>query len=168
MAVVRNRQTAGAYVAGIDALVAALRDMGPEWAKELKTAHKDVADRAAQWAQWEAASSGTRQQQAAMGAIRGQGRDTEARIFISRSKSTPFAGAAFWGAKRRTGWYGAAKFKGSTGRQFLPWVGNSWDVAVAGEGPYAINDALAEHLDDILEFFNLAIDRVTAKAFPEN
>lgn len=167
MAVARNRQTSGAYIQGVDALLAALKEMGPEWAKELKDAHKEVGERGAEWARWTAAGSGTRQQQAAMAAIKGSGRETEARIFISSAKRTAFAAAAFWGAKKRSGWFAASKYASSAAKQFSPWVGDSWSVAVAGEGPYAINPALAEHMDDILEFFELVIDRVTAKAFPD-
>ena len=83
------------------------------------------------------------------------------------SGRAPFALAAYWGAKKRTGWYGAAQFRQSAGQQFAAWVGNDWEVAVAGQGPYAINDALAKHLKDIEEFFLKAVDRTTAAVYPE-
>ncbi len=74
------------------------------------------------------------------------------------------ANAAFWGAKQdHTGWNA-----GNRGQPNQPeWVGNSWDVGVKGQGPYALNEAIATHLDSYLEEMWDGIDRVVAQAFPD-
>ncbi len=168
MAVARTFRTSGASVVGLDEFRKALKEMGPEWPKMLLQVHKDVSERGAEWSRWELASSGTRQQKMAIDAIRGKATEKEARIGVTASQRVPWALAAVWGAYRKTGWYAdPLKYKQSTARQFSPWVGNSWDVAVAGEGPYGINPALAAHLPDILEFYEQGLDRITAQAFPE-
>lgn len=73
------------------------------------------------------------------------------------------ANAAFWGAKKRTGWNA-----GHGGRPQHPaWIGNMWDAGVTGQGPYAINQALADHTDDIVDAYSAALDRIAATAFPD-
>ena len=66
-------------------------------------------------------------------------------------RPTPGAQATFWGAKRRTGWYARERYSGSTGRQHPPWVGASWGAGKRGEGPYVLNEAIADHRDEIDE-----------------
>lgn len=167
MAIVRTYRTSGANVLGLDEFRRALKAMGPEWSKMLLEVHKQVANRGAEWSRWELAGSGTRQQQMAIGQIKGKATEKAARISVSASGRVPWALAAVWGAKRRSGWYADIKYKQATASQFQPWVGKSWDVAVAGQGPYGINPALAAHLQDILDFYQKGLDDLTAKAFPE-
>ncbi len=50
--------------------------------------------------------------------------------------------------------------------QFLPWVGNTWIPGRRGEGPYVINDVLADHADEIDQMILKANDRAVGKAFP--
>lgn len=167
MAVQRTYRTSGANVAGLDEFRAALKAMGPEWPRMLLEVHKQVSERGAEWSRWELAGSGTRQQQVAIDAIRGKATNTMARIGVTASRRVPFALAAVWGAYKKSGWYAdPLKYRQSTASQFSPWVGKSWDVAVAGEGPYGINPALAQHLPDILDFYQQGLDRISAKAFP--
>lgn len=51
--------------------------------------------------------------------------------------------AAWFGAKRRTGWYAAAKYQGARGRQFPRWVGNQFDPNWGGSRgrPYGFAEA---------------------------
>lgn len=155
-------RSSGAEVIGLAQFRRQLALAPAELASELKKAHKDLADRAAEWSRYEAASLG-RQQATAIDRIRGTSTPLQARITVSNTNAVPYASAAYWGAKRHTGWYGAAKYDRSTGKQFLPWVGNSWDVAVAGQGPYGINAALAKHMDDLVDFYDKAINSVLIK-----
>lgn len=76
------------------------------------------------------------------------------------------ANVAFWGAKKRTGWYAARRYAHST-RQHPSWVGNTWEAAVAGQGPYAINAALAAELQRFLGLYGQMIDDLAHRAFPE-
>ena len=64
--------------------------------------------------------------------------------------------AAFWGAKKRTGWYADPRYRKSK-RQHPIWVGNSWQAGVKGQGPYALNDAIADNRDRIFELFSDAV-----------
>ena len=99
-------------------------------------------------------------------AIRGKANMRQASIGITPGKGAPMANAAFWGAKRHTGWYGNARHRAATTPQFPEWIGNSWDAAVHGQGPYAINDALADHIDELEAIFNAGIANLTRRAFP--
>jgi hypothetical protein len=137
-----------------------------DWERELKQTHVDVGERAADWARFRAARFGTRQQQLATDAINGKGTARQATITVTRTTAVPYALAAFWGQKKQSGWYGAPKYRNSSGKQAPKWVGAGWEYAVKGQGPYHINDALAEHLDDVLEFYAEAIDRLAKRAFP--
>lgn len=126
------------------------------WTKELGRANKDIARKAQAWSS--AAASGMGGPFAHFsGAIRARGGVTGARLAVQ-----PQSNATFWGARKRTGWNA-----GNDGRPQHPkWVGNSWDVAVAGTGPYAINNALAAHVSDIENKYGDAVDDITRRAFP--
>lgn len=142
-------------------LKAAERDL----AKEQRRANREVATQVVRWAQ-SAASGGTRQQAAAARQIRPRATTKAARLAIGASKSAPFARAAFWGSDKRTGWYAQAKYDGSAGRQSKPWVGNAWVAGQRGEGPYVLNDAIADHVEQIEQLYLGAVDRAMARAFP--
>lgn len=87
-------------------------------------------------------------------AIVGAANVKAARIRVKATKQYRFAPAAFWGTKRRTGWYAARRFEGNSAQQHPPWVGASWDVGVKGQGPYAINDAIAENIEEMLDLWS--------------
>lgn len=76
----------------------------------------------------------------------------------------PVANAAFWGAKKNTGWNRAAR-EGSKA-QHPAWVGAAWEVGGPG-GPYAINPAIRDLSPLIPSWYGDAIDRVTRPAFPD-
>ena len=58
------------------------------------------------------------------------------------------ANPAFWGTKAQGNW-----------------IGTSWDVGGPG-GPYAINDAIRDQAEQIVEMYGAAVDEIAAKAFP--
>ena len=88
-------------------------------------------------------------------AIRARGGVAGARLTIGDTN----AYAAFWGAKQRTGWNA-----GNSTPNLPEWVGNSWKVGGPG-GPYAINPAIRNHMDDILKAYREGIDALMDEAF---
>lgn len=139
-----------------------LKVVSSDLPKELRKAQKGIADDVASRAQGRASGLGG---EAAKGAslIRGYATQTQASVGFPAGT---VAGAAFWGTLRRTGWYAAARYAGST-RQHPKWVGNSWEPGVAGQGPYAINDALADFLPELDDRYLDMIEHLAAKAFPD-
>lgn len=130
--------------------------------KEMRKAQKGIADEVADRAQGVAGGMGGIQAKAA-GSIRGYATQTQASVGFP---SGGIAGAAFWGTLRHTGWYAAARYAGGPPNN-PRWVGNSWEPGVAGQGPYAINDALADFLPELDERYLDMIDDLTARAFPD-
>lgn len=148
-----------------------LAAMGKEYPKELRAINKKVADEARDLARAKATGMGSVFAKAS-GKIKSYATQTQASVgFIEQD----LANVAFWGTKRRSGWYNWKRYLSNqqtwpdrtawvggnhSDKQHPPWIGNTWDVAVLGEGPYAINDALAEneerlkqmYLDDLDEF----------------
>jgi len=138
----------------------------------MKATHGIIAEHGAEVSRFTAHGLGGVQARAA-NAIVGQSSVTQARIAVSPSANTPMANVAFWGAIKRTGWYAqrkysrVARFLGKGGGQQHPkWIGNSWDVAVHGQGPYAINDALADYMPKLLDEYEDMIGRLAEPAFP--
>ena len=127
------------------------------WARELTKVHQKVARKGASAARAEASAMGGQQRHFAS-SIGGRGLATSARIEVSGE-----ANAVFWGTKGKgTGWN--TEF-GTT--QNPPWVGASWDTGVAGEGPYAINDAIAKNVEEIVDFYSEMLDDLARRAFPD-
>jgi hypothetical protein len=130
--------------------------------KALRKAQKEIADDVAAGSQLAAFAMGGLQAKAA-GSIKGYASQTQASVGFP---SGGIAGAAFWGTLRHTGWYAAARYAG--GRPNNPkWVGNSWEPGVAGQGPYAINDALADFLPDLDDRYLDMLEDLASKAFPD-
>jgi len=158
-------------VAGLAEFRKRLRAAGPGFPKALTAAHRDIAQIAARVSQSEARRMGGIQAKAA-GAIGGKGSQQRATLTVKASKSarnaTAMANVAFWGAKKRTGWYARGRYSGSSKRQHPEWVGNTWDVMDPTQGPYAINKALAAHEGDLINALWAALERLMAEAFPEN
>lgn len=155
----------GVKVVGLREFRSDLKAIGPEWGKALADVHRQIGRRGAAVSQARARGMGGIFAEAAS-AIVGKGNQRDARVGVSQTKTNPMANVAFWGAKRRTGWYARQRRDGN--RQHPPWVGNTWEPAVAGQGPYAINDALAAQLPDILDQYGRMIDRLAAKAYPDS
>lgn len=154
-------------ITGLKEFRRALRAIGPQSPEALKDAHKRLADKGAEYARAAARSMGGIQARAAS-AIGGRGDERAARVAVLPSSGgrDKMANVAFWGALRHTGWYAAPRYQESTA-QHPPWVGADWDVAVRGEGPYAINDALADNLDELLDEYGRMLDELVAFAFPD-
>ena len=161
----RTGASSGVEVIGLKEFRRGLKAVGAEWPKELRRVHKTIADRGAALAQGFASGMGGVQAKAA-GAIRGRANQRSARIGVAGGRGSPMANVAFWGAKRHSGWYAAARYSDSP-PQHPPWVGNSWEPAVFGQGPYAINPALARYLPELLDEYGQMIDRLAADAFPD-
>lgn len=142
-----------------------LKAIGPEWPRMLSKVHRTIAKKATEKAVGQARGMGGIQARAA-GALKGSGTQQAATIKVDAKGSTRFANVAFWGAKRRTGWY--AGINSPNGRRQHPtWVGASWEPGVAGQGPYAINDAIAAYGDELLQDWRDGLDELTKKAFPD-
>lgn len=129
------------------------------WSRRLGAVNRQLAKDAVGWARAEARSMGGPQRHFA-NRIAARGGVTGARITINKSE----ANAAFWGAMQRSGWYVHPRYNGSRGQQHPDWVGNTWDVAAHGQGPYAINPALADHLPEITEAYLGAFDHLAREA----
>lgn len=152
---------AAVEIKGLAEFRRALKAIGPEWPKAMRLAHKQISTDVARTAQGISAGMGGVHAKAA-GLIKGYASGTQASVGVPSG----IGGAAEWGTLRHTGWYAAARYRASSGRQHPPWVGSSWEPGVAGQGPYAINSALAGDLDQVVEAFMHAIDDLTANAFP--
>lgn len=145
--------------------------------KEKRRAHKEVAEQVAPVARAHAVSGSPMERHFAA-AIQPRSTQTYARIAVAGERSKKGkskANAAFFGAKGRAGW-NLGWYKGELrprrylgGRpQFQEWVGASWAVGVRGEGPYAINDAIASFGPRIDDLYLEAHERAlrAAGAFP--
>lgn len=146
------------------ALAAALRAAERGMRRELARSNRAVARDTRGWAR-AAAASGTKLQRRAKGGIGSSADARAARLRVSPTKGAPMARVAFWGAKKRTGWYAGLYTVGSK-RQHPEWVGDTWKVAKAGEGPYVINATLDARQDDIAELFLAGQWAALARAVP--
>lgn len=155
----------GSNIDGYDEFRKALREFGTQWPKQLQKINKQTAELAANYAALKAYSMGGIWAAAAK-AIVGRATQKDARVGVTINSRNPFAGAAFWGMKRRTGWFAAGKFSSSPKPQHPVWVGNTWEAARKGQGPYAINDALADHLDDILAIYSAEVEELMNEVLP--
>jgi hypothetical protein len=135
---------------------------GKYWTKELRKSYRRIGTKAAGYSRDEM-RKGDRQLARAAGATRGSSTTLTARVSVGGA-SVPGALAAVWGTKGRTGWFAAPRYR--TGRNNPPWIGNNWTVATKGQGPRGINDALADHIDDLRDEVAVEVDRIAAKAFP--
>lgn len=142
----------GIQVTGLKELVRELKKIDGQLPKEVRRANFAVAKLVANEAQ-QRAGAGTPIQRKAASAIRASAGAGKASVSVRPSARIPFANGAFFGAKR---W-----------RQFEPWVGTGWAVGRPGEGPYAINPAIASLKDRIVDVYAEAIADVTTQAFPE-
>ena len=127
-----------------------------QWSAKLGRLHRELAQKVAGWASFTASGMGGATGHFA-GALAGRGSVTGARIQVAN----PAANAAFWGAKQRTGWNA-----GNDTPNLPEWVGNAWDVGVAGQGPYAINDTIAAKGPEILDMYGEAVEDIASAAFP--
>lgn len=123
-----------------------LNRAGDGWGRALRSVNKSIADGVAAKAR---GMTETAQQARAAGAIVGAAESRAAKIAIRNSP--PFAQGAFFGALQYA--------------QFPRWVGNSWEVGGAG-GPYAVNPAIRDSMQDIIDAYGDAFEAAAAGAFP--
>lgn len=155
----RTGSTSGVEITGLAAFRKELKTLeNPrQWTTELGRLNRTIARQAADDAQAEARAMGGPQRHFA-DAIKGYGSAAAARIRIADER----ANAAFWGAKQRTGWNAGNR----TANQ-PDWVGASWDVAVRGQGPIAINDAIADKADEYAAAYADGFIEISGRAFPD-
>jgi len=134
-----------------------LRRMSRELGREMRQAHLKVAALVAGRAKG-AAPAGL------SGAI--TPRATQKAAFIGVRAKPAYALGVFMGARGRFGWYSNPRYRGSSARQFEPWVGNQWDPGDAGGAPYFIGPAINRSVDDIVELYGDEVDRLAHRAFP--
>lgn len=147
-------------VEGLAEFRAQLRDADRAFPRELTKFHRSIARDVLLLARANAARLSPMQRKAAS-ALGARATQTGAAIVLNPSTRVPFVDAAFWGALRRTGWN---RWDPYSRPQFPAWVGATWTVGVAGEGPYAINDAIATYLPRIDGLYDDMFDRVGAIA----
>lgn len=131
---------------------------GKTWSRELGQVQRHLAKKVAGWAQGDARGMGGSFAHFA-GSVKGAGGVAGAKIAVD-----PKANATFWGAKKRTGWNARNP---NSRAQHPEWVGSSWDVGVQGQGPYAINSAIASHLPEIEREYWDGLEGLFARAFPD-
>lgn len=129
-----------------------LRLVDKRWGTELRLGLKEAAEIGASHARSKAQSMSPLLRKAA-DAIRATSEQRASKLaFTSNAKRLRFATGAFLGAKAYP--------------QFQPWVGSSWEVGRRGSGPYAINDAVADKENEIVDAVADSFDRIARKAFP--
>jgi hypothetical protein len=155
----------GIQVLGLKEFRAELHRMDGNWDSALSLAHQKIASKGAILSRARAAGMGGVQAKA-KSAIGEKHSVREAQVGVFASALDRMGPVAFWGAKRHTGWYAAGRYSRSPA-QHPKWVGNAWAPLVAGQGPYAINDALAAAKNQLLDEYLEMIDRIAKDAFPE-
>lgn len=145
------------HIRGLVEFQAALREAAMAEPKAMAEANTKIAKQVAGEARLFAAGEGPQQRHFAR-FITGQGSASGASVGL-RGRT---ANAAFWGGYRHVGWY--SKKPGPP--QFKPWVGNDWEVGVVGQGPYAINPAIAHDTPMIVRSYEEMIGHLIRKAFP--
>lgn len=158
--------SSGIQVVGLKEFRKALAMLDGNWPAAMSLAHQKIASRGAAYARAQARGMGGVQAKSAS-AIGERHSERDARVAVLPSKYLdPMANVAFWGAKRHTGWYARLRYSNST-PQHPKWVGASWEPMVAGQGPYAINEALAYRKEELLDEYFEAIDGIAQRAFPD-
>lgn len=162
-------------------LTDAQRRLGKERAKS----HRQVADLVVRQSHAKAAGMGGQVAHFAS-AIRPRATTKTARVaVVATSKRNAGALAAIWGTKKEhtgwmAGWVGPGKGKSgpsyinprkaagyaNSPRNTLPWVGSNWQVGEKGEGPRAINEAIADSQNRIDDLYLRGNEAAWRRAFP--
>ena len=153
-------------VEGAKELRRELKAADKAWPKELAKLHREIAQRVTATARGNVASLPSAQQRAAAGNVRARGSAAAARVAVVPTAAVPWAKAAIWGSKGRSGWYADPKYAGSGGRQFPAWVGGSWQVGGPG-GPYGVNAAVRSEAPWVEAKYLSGVDDLYRRAFPE-
>lgn len=132
-------------------LAKALERGSKDQAKAVAAANRKTGRHVRDWTR-DAARSGTDQQRKMAGGIGTRASKSDVRLTVKNTKGAPGATSAFYGQKGKFGWYGKPQYRDSP-PQGPQWVGNSWTVAVKGQGPHVINDVLAEREPEISDLY---------------
>ena len=138
-------------VTGLKELNRELKRVDADFPKAMRKASMEAATLVVVAAQARAAAGRPVQRKAAR-AIKARAGAARAAVAVTPTAAIPFARGAFFGAKRFP--------------QFPPWVGNTWQPGSPTSGPYAINPAIDDKRDEIIDLHAKAIFEITAKAFP--
>lgn len=149
-------------IEGAKELRAALRATGSAWPKELRKGYKRISDHVADAGRRRATSLGGVHALSAPG-IRPYATQTNASVGVREGR---VEAVGIWGAKKHTGWYARERYASSP-PQHPEWVGNNWEPATVGQGPYGLNDALAREVPWVLDAFADVVLDVTGRAFPD-
>lgn len=149
----------GIVIVGLPEFRRELNRMAKNLSGEMSNIHKEVARYVAGEAK-SAAPRGTKS------AIKGRGNRSGA--FIDVHTKPVRALGTFMGAERRFGWYAHPRYAASTGRQFEPWVGDSWSPGDSSGKPYFIGDAINDALDPAFELIGDKIEDLARRAFPSS
>lgn len=143
-------------------VAAALKVAPAAMKRELRASNTRTAKEAQRWAR-AAEMAGTPAQRHMATAIRGVGTSNAAILRIVPRGRTAGANPVYWGSSKRTGWN--ARHTDSRPQHPAP-IGFAWKPATFGQGPYAINDALARHLSDMTDIYLAGQVQALARAFP--
>lgn len=142
---------------GLPALVRGLRDAdedGKTYLRRLSAIHRKAARLVADDADNAAPTRAKR-------SIRGSGSQRAATVRIRARRGDELA--VFMGQKRRSGWFAAPRYRGATGRQFRPWIGQDWDPGDL----YEIGPAMERSLDRVEEIYLDELEGLLTDAFPD-
>jgi hypothetical protein len=129
------------------------------WQRSLASANRRAGEIIAADARRRAVALGPRGAKAAAG-IQASSNQIGIRIRVANTSRSPATLATIWGAKKRTGWYSRGRYRDSDGEQHPEWVGSDWEVGEPGQGPYAVNPAIAAKRDEAIEMWAESIDRL--------
>ena len=155
------------YVQGFEELFAGMKKATQSLSRETRKANLVVSKQDVEWAQQKARSGSRLEQRAAVG-IGPSATNATARIRMIPAQNgtdAALAAPAFWGMKKRVGWFANKKYE-AYGSQMPTWVGNGWTAGRPGQGPYVIRDVLVDRIDDIEAMYATAYEAALKGAFP--
>lgn len=145
-------RTAGEFttrVVGLDEFRKALKELGPQWPKEMGRANKETATIVADAARIKAS---------ALGGVHRHVASSIKASAAARHAKVVGSGPAFFGAE-----FGAKRYS-----QFPPWRGNQWAHTQPAEGVgYMVQPAARDKAAEVLTTYGAAIRRIAAAAFPD-
>ena len=154
----------GIRVTGLKDFTKAAKNVDKRFGREVTKAHKDIAELMTARSQ-AALRSGGRQASAVAKSLRPKA--TQAAAILRNLANPPFAFGVIWGQRRRSGWYALKRYQESGGKQFRPWVGSQYQPGAQAGKPYYVGDAVNASVDEAIDLFGDAVDRIAKEAFPD-
>lgn len=146
-------------VEGYNDFVRELKKVDRDFARNLAKLHRETA----KFVQNEARAGAAGRHKTS---ISSRGDDRSAKVVLKpgrRGDSLVY----FLGAKRRSGWYAARRYRSSTGRQHRPWVGNQWDPGERSAVPYHIGSKINAAIPEVIDEFYDWVHMIARGAFPD-